>query len=329
LATAGVKRADKGAIGTAVMTPERFREIEQLYHAVCEGSDEERAALLARTDPELRSEVESLLSPRTGGEFLDRPAIQNAPELISDSGFGGLAVGARLGPYCIESKLGQGGMGEVYRAVDTRLDRAVAIKIMRQQFSARFEREARAIAALNHSHICTLYDIGPNFLVMELVEGETLAAWLKSGPLPLNAVLLYASQILIALAEAHGKGVVHRDLKPANIMIAKSGIKVLDFGLAKSGQDDSVTASHRCSPNPDKCGWRAPCGSAPSQWRGRPASAKMRPFITPRRRCSMRISEMQPRQSRALTWRSSLQKAAMWSTPRMRWRSRAILPDLK
>ena len=134
-------------------------------------------------------------------------------------------------------------MGEVFRAVDTRLGRAVAIKTTREQFSARFEREARAISSLNHPNICTLHDVGPNYMVMELVEGETIAARLKSGPLPVKTALLYASQILAALAEAHGKGIVHRDLKPANIMIAKSGIKVLDFGLAKSGRDETVTAS--------------------------------------------------------------------------------------
>ena len=222
------------------MTPERFQQIEELYHAAREKTAEERATLLAQTDPELRREVESLLAERTGGEFLDRPAIQNAPATCSeDSTLTGLAVGASLGPYRIESKLGEGGMGEVFRAVDTRLGRAVAIKTTREQFSARFEREARAISSLNHPNICTLYDVGPNYLVMELVEGETIAARLKSGPLPVKTALLYASQILAALVEAHGKGIVHRDLKPANIMIAKSGIKVLDFGLAKSGQDES------------------------------------------------------------------------------------------
>ncbi len=157
-------------------------------------------------------------------------------------------------------------MGEVFRAVDTRLDRPVAIKIMREQFSERFGREARAIAALNQSNICTLYDVGPNYLVMELVEGETLAARLKRGPVPLNTALLYASQILNALAEAHGKGLVHRDLKPANIMIAKSGIKVLDFGLAKSGQDESVTVSHAV--------FGTPGYMAPEQREGKPAGAR-------------------------------------------------------
>src|ERR1700730_3457675 len=125
------------------MTPERFQQIEELYHAARERTADGRAAMLAKVDTELRREVESLLAQRCGGEFLDRPAIQNAPELVEDSTLTGLAVGATLGPYRIESKLGHGGMGQVFRAVDTRLGRAVAIKITRQQFSSRFEREAR------------------------------------------------------------------------------------------------------------------------------------------------------------------------------------------
>jgi serine/threonine protein kinase len=188
----------------------------------------ERAALLAQADPELRRHAESLLAHPSGGEFLDLPAIQNMPQLMEAATVTEFAAGASLGPYRIESKLGEGGMGEVFRAVDTRLGRAVAIKTTREQFSARFEREARAISSLNHPNICTLHDVGPNYLVMELVEGETIAARLKSGPLPVKTALLYASQMAAALAEAHGKGIVHRDLKPANIMIAKSGIKVLD-----------------------------------------------------------------------------------------------------
>src|SRR6516225_9941390 len=171
------------------MSPERLRRIEELYHAAREGTAEERAALLAQTDPELRREVELLLSDPSGSEFLDRPAIQNAPELLADSTVTMLASRVSLGPYRIESKLGEGGMGEVFRAVDTRLGRTVAIKIIHEQFNARFEREARAVSALNHPHICTLYDIGPHYLVMELIEGETLAARLKNGPLPADDVI--------------------------------------------------------------------------------------------------------------------------------------------
>jgi len=245
------------------MTPERFQQIEELYHAVREGTAEERAALLARADPELRREVESLLAERAGGEFLERHAIQNSPQLLEDST---LTAGACLGPYRIESKLGEGGMGQVFRAVDTRLGRAVAVKISQKQFIERFEREARAISSLNHPYICTLYDVGPNYLVMELVEGETIAARLKGGPLPLKTALLYASQILAALAEAHEKGIIHRDLKPGNIMIAKSGIKVLDFGLAKSGQDETITASHMVM--------GTPAYMAPEQREGKPADAR-------------------------------------------------------
>ena len=188
------------------MTPESFQQIEELYHAAREGTAEERVALLAQTDPELRREIESLLAPRSGGEFLDLPAIQNAPELLEDSTVTLLVAGACLGPYRIEGKLGEGGMGEVFRALDTRLGRAVAIKTTQERFSARFEREARAISSLNHPNICTLHDVGPNYLVMELVEGETMAARLKSGPLPVKTTLLYASQILAALAEGPRQG---------------------------------------------------------------------------------------------------------------------------
>src|SRR5947209_14431392 len=225
------------------MTTERFRQIEALYHAVREASGDRRASLLAQAPPELRREVESLLNEPGGGEVLERPALRNAPDLLDDSTSVTFAAGACLGPYRIESKLGEGGMGEVFRAIDTRLGRAVALKTTHERFSARFEREARAISSLNHPNICTLYDVGPNYFVMELVEGETIAARLKSGPLPMKTALSYASQIMAALVEAHGKGIVHRDLKPANIMIAKSGVKVLDFGLAKSSQDQTVTAS--------------------------------------------------------------------------------------
>ncbi|HEV2287853.1 MAG TPA: protein kinase [Candidatus Acidoferrales bacterium] len=222
------------------MTSERLQQIEALYQLVRGQSAAERTALLAHIDPDLRREVESLLAQDAGDEFRDPPI----PPFLDNSTLTILGVGASLGPYRIENMLGEGGMGQVYRAVDTRLGRAVAIKTTREQFTSRFGREARTISSLNHPNICTLYDVGPNYLVMELVEGETIAARLKNGPLPLNLALLYASQIVSALAEAHEKGIIHRDLKPGNIMIAKSGVKVLDFGLAKSQQDHTLTASH-------------------------------------------------------------------------------------
>ena len=155
-----------------------------------------------------------------------------------------LTAGTRLGPYEITALIGAGGMGEVYRATDTRLDRTVAIKVLPEHLASdpqrreRFEREARAVSSLNHPHICTLHDIGEqdgvHYLVMEMVEGETLQQRLEKGRLPLDQALEYAIQIADALDKAHRQGVVHRDLKPGNIMITKSaGVKLLDFGLAK------------------------------------------------------------------------------------------------
>jgi serine/threonine protein kinase len=126
-------------------------------------------------------------------------------------------------------------MGRGVPGLDTRLDRPVAIKVSAERFGGNFEREARAISALNHPHVCTLYDVGPNYLVMELVDGETLAARLRKGALPADQVLRYGGQIASALAAAHSRGIVHRDLKPANIMITEAGIKVLDFGVAIPG----------------------------------------------------------------------------------------------
>ena len=248
------------------MSPERFRQIEKLYHAAREGTAEQRAAMLLEIDSELRREVELLLAQRTAPELLAGPGIQNAPGLLEDPTITSVEAGACLGPYRIESKIGEGGMGEVFRAIDTRLGREVAVKMTRDQFSTRFDREARAISSLNHPNICTLHDVGPNYLLMELVEGETIATLLKKGPLPRKKALLYASQILAALSEAHAKGIIHRDLKPGNIMIAKSGVKVLDFGLAKSEQDETVTASHMVI--------GTPAYMAPEQREGKPADGR-------------------------------------------------------
>src|SRR6202167_3159442 len=153
-----------------------------------------------------------------------------------------LKAGDKLGPYEIVSPLGKGGMGEVWKARDQQIGRDVAIKISAQQFTDRFEREVRAIGALNHPNICTLYHVGPNYLVMELVEGTTLAERIKEGPIPLEEALAIAKQIADALDAAHDKNIVHRDLKPANIKIRPDGsVKVLDFGLAKAGGSQEVT----------------------------------------------------------------------------------------
>src|SRR5215510_2876391 len=154
-----------------------------------------------------------------------------------------LGPGTRLGPYEIVTPLGAGGMGEVYKANDTRLDRTVAIKVLPSHVSddltlrERFEREARTIAALNHPHICTLHDVGhqngTDYLVLEHLEGQTLAERLAKGALPLDQALQYAIQIADALDKAHRQGITHRDLKPGNVMLTTAGTKLLDFGLAK------------------------------------------------------------------------------------------------
>src|ERR1700683_4578259 len=204
------------------MASHSWQQIEDLYNAVL-ATPEERSALLDRADPDVRREVEAMLAQGSTVTML--------------------AAGKRLGRYEIEARLGAGGMGEVFRARDTRLGRTVAIKTSHERFSDRFEVEARAISALNHPHICTLYDVGPNYLVMELVEGETLAARLKQGPLPPVEVLRYGVEIAEALAEAHAHGIVHRDLKPSNIMLTRHGVKVLDFGLARVLNETGLTAS--------------------------------------------------------------------------------------
>ncbi|HVR43607.1 MAG TPA: serine/threonine-protein kinase, partial [Thermoanaerobaculia bacterium] len=160
-----------------------------------------------------------------------------------------IQAGTRLGPYEVVAPIGAGGMGEVYRARDTRLERSVAIKILPAEFAEntqlrlRFEREAKTISQLNHPHICTLFDVGhdkaTHYLVMEYLEGESLADRLVKGPLPMEQVLRYGIEIADALDKAHRQGIIHRDLKPGNIMLTKSGAKLLDFGLAKLTIADS------------------------------------------------------------------------------------------
>ena len=188
-----------------------------------------------------------------------------------------LPPGTKLGPYEIQSPLGAGGMGEVYRARDTRLDRTVAVKILPAHLSSnpeakqRFEREARVISSLNHAHICTLHDVGDqngtSYLVMEYVQGETLEARLAKGPLPLKQALECGMQMCDALEKAHRAGIVHRDLKPGNIMLTPSGAKLLDFGLAKPAGMVAPVSSHvtPSSPTMHMSALTSPAGSLTQQ----------------------------------------------------------------
>jgi serine/threonine protein kinase/Tol biopolymer transport system component len=226
------------------MNAERWREVDRLYHSALEREPGERAAFLVQAcsgDEELRREVEELLAQDSStDDVLERPVV----DLLADSTVTQLTAGTLLGPYQIEAKLGAGGMGEVFRAKDTRLHRIVAIKILPRDKTAdpvrkrRFMQEARAASALKHPNIVTLHDIasdsGADYLVMEYVSGKSLDKLITPRGLPLAEVTGYALQIASALAAAHAAGIVHRDIKPANVIVtADSQVKVLDFGLAK------------------------------------------------------------------------------------------------
>jgi eukaryotic-like serine/threonine-protein kinase len=233
------------------MTSERLQHIQNVFDSARDREPARRAAFLAeacRGDEELRREVESLLAQndREGG-FLsapplwagERPAIEVAANWLANSTAPRMAAGVQLGPYKSEAQIGAGGMGEVWRARDTRWGRVVAIKILHQRYSQRFKQEARAITALNHPNICQIYDTGPDYLVLEYVDGKP-----PKGPLSAQETLRLALQIASALEEAHARGILHRDLKPSNILVtAKGTAKLLDFGLAKiaRGPDDDVT----------------------------------------------------------------------------------------
>ena len=233
------------------MSDNRVTEVLRLVEGALEREGAERAGYLdaaCGSDAALRREVDAVLAESASGAgVLDTPAwTPDRPPL---------ARGMRLGPYEIEALLGSGGMGEVYRARDTRLARTVAIKVLPAAFAAdpdrraRFEREAKAIAGLSHPHICALYDIGESVLPnpepripnpgpsttssWNTSRAQTLAARLEKGALPLDQALTVATEIAEALAAAHRQGIVHRDLKPGNVMLTKSGTKLLDFGLAK------------------------------------------------------------------------------------------------
>ncbi|HWB86930.1 MAG TPA: protein kinase [Bryobacteraceae bacterium] len=245
------------------MTPDRWRQIEGLYHAVRACEPDRRSALLKSTDPEIRDRVQRMLEVESGSWIID----QSFDALFAEPARTAIPPGTELGPYRIEAPIGAGGMGTVYRAVDTRLDRVVAIKIASERYSERFQLEARAISTLNHPHICTLYDVGPNYLVMEFIDGSTLAEEIKKGALPIETLTRYGAQIAGALAEAHAVGIVHRDLKPSNIMITRHGVKVLDFGLARIASDARSPESHGLMGTPaymapEQVDWREPDASA-------------------------------------------------------------------
>lgn len=244
------------------MTPERFRRMEEIYHAACERGHEERSAFLEEAcqgDKEIRKRIEQMLEQGGVDAMLDGPAAHLLTETIQT-----LGPGEQLGPYRIERVLGVGGMGTVYQATDTRLGRGVAIKIAKSAFTDRFEREAQVISGLNHPHICQLYDVGPNYLVMELVDGKPI-----QSPLPVGKVLEYARQILDALDMAHRKGIVHCDLKPANILVTKRGIKLLDFGIARvalGSKDQTLTRAGMVL--------GTPAYMSPEQWAGKVADER-------------------------------------------------------
>src|SRR5689334_12780644 len=226
------------------MLAERWQEIERLYHAALELGSEDRGTYLEAAcggDQALRREVESLLaSDDRAADFLEA----TEPEVEEVAPDARKTVGTRVGSYMIMEFLRAGGMGEVYKARDTRLDRIVAIKFLPAAIVSdavaleRFNREARAASALNHPHICTVHDVGDHegrpFIVMEFLEGGSLRDRIAGGPLPIPDLVKIALQVCEGLQAAHAKGIVHRDVKPANISItAAGGIKILDFGVAK------------------------------------------------------------------------------------------------
>ena len=253
--------------------------MEELYHAALERSGEEREALLAESDPEVRRGVEALLAQGTSGEkVLDRPAWEQTCATLPVLPAAHLA-GEQLGPYRMEARVGAGGMGEVYRARDTRLNRLVAIKLSAAQFTDRFGREARAIASLNHPNICQIYDIGPHYIVMEFVDGCPIVPTdqHENLPIPPPKALALALQMASALEAAHAKDIIHRDLKPANILVTPGGqVKLLDFGLAKHGRDGDSTLDTAETIGVTQVGTiiGSPAYMSPEQAEGEPADAR-------------------------------------------------------
>ncbi len=237
------------------MTPERWKQIEELYTSAVDSGEEARTALFAQANPDVRNTVMEMLAQQSADNILDRPAWEGAAEM--DLAAPPLTSETQLGPYRIEGILGQGGMGAVYRAFDSRLGRKVAIKILPPALAAdperlrRFEQEAWAAGTLDHPNVLTIYDVGTHdgmsYLVSELLDGETLRDRLRGGALPRHKALEYARLIAAGLTAAHERGITHRDLKPENLFITRDGrLKILDFGLAKfAGTTNIETLSER------------------------------------------------------------------------------------
>ena len=270
------------------MTPERWQQVERLYHAALKREASQRAAFLREAcpgDDELRGEVESLLAQEDGASLLEMPAIELAGKALGRDG-GQSLLGRQMGGYQVISLLGAGGMGEVYEARDAKLGRTVAIKVLPPAFTndperlSRFQREARMLAALNHPNIATIYGLeqfdGVHYLVMELVPGKTLAERIAKGALPFDETLKLAGRIAEALEAAHEKGVIHRDLKPANVKVTPEGrVKVLDFGLAKAfSGDGEVDLSQAPTLSQEGKVLGTPAYMSPEQARGGPVDKR-------------------------------------------------------
>jgi serine/threonine-protein kinase len=334
------------------LTPDRWRQVARIYELVVEQDATARPAVLAEAcagDAALLHEVQSLLSQDTSGLIVEQSVWATAAPFLEPGV--DLAPGTMLGAYRLEQLIGAGGMGEIYRAVDTRLNRIVAIKVLPfslaldQQMKVRFAREAQAVAALTHPHICTLHDVGRHgdieFLVMEHLEGETLAARLARGAMPIDEALACATEVAGALEHAHRHGIVHCDLKPANIMLTSRGAKLLDFGVARFRDAVNPVPADLAGSEAHLPGHRAVLGTphymAPEQILGRDGDARSDLFsfgavlfemLTARRACDADgVSSLPPGTPAAL---GRVIARCLLRNPDERWQSASdVVRELK